>query len=95
MTKCANCGTTEGPFVRDRDNPNLPVCGYPPRQAQEGNRVLRMETEGNGKQFPVTARMDRTRACLARRGELDRHRYDHKGIHTPSCSLCRREARAA
>lgn len=30
-TRCANCGTTEGPFVRDPQFPGLPVCGFPPR----------------------------------------------------------------
>lgn len=31
MTVCSSCGTTEGPFVRDRDLPGRPVCGVPRR----------------------------------------------------------------
>lgn len=27
MTRCSCCGTTQGPFVRDRDLPGRPVCG--------------------------------------------------------------------
>lgn len=29
--RCATCGTSVGPFARDRDFPGLPVCGYRPR----------------------------------------------------------------
>lgn len=31
MTRCSCCGTTEGPFVRDRDLPGRPVFGVPRR----------------------------------------------------------------
>jgi hypothetical protein len=31
MTRCSCCGTTQGPFVRDRDLPGRPVCGVPRR----------------------------------------------------------------
>jgi hypothetical protein len=33
-TVCASCGTTQGPFVRERDFPGLPVCGFPPRSGR-------------------------------------------------------------
>lgn len=28
MTRCTNCQTTQGPFVRDADLPGHPVCGH-------------------------------------------------------------------
>ena len=33
-TVCANCGTTQGPFVRDREFPSRPMCGFPPRSGR-------------------------------------------------------------
>lgn len=29
-TVCANCGTAQGPFVRDPNFPSLPICGFRP-----------------------------------------------------------------
>lgn len=34
-TVCANCGTTQGPFVRDRESTGLPICGFPPRSGRK------------------------------------------------------------
>lgn len=57
QTVCKNCGTTQGPFVRDRDIPNSPSCGIPERK---------------WKDYPDTktryaAERKITQECLARR----------------------------
>lgn len=55
MTVCTSCGTSQGPFVRDADFPNKPVCGYPPR--------YRFATPKD----KFKAVHDRVRECLSRR----------------------------
>jgi hypothetical protein len=57
MTVCKNCGTTQGPFVRDRDFPNTPICGFPPR--------YRFAT----REERFVAEVKKTRECLKRREE--------------------------
>jgi len=55
QTTCKNCGTPQGPFVRDRDFPNTPICGFPPR--------YRFANKGEME----TASRKRTQECLKRR----------------------------
>lgn len=39
-TTCTNCGTRQGPFVRDRDLPRHPVCGL--RRGKPEDRAQRI-----------------------------------------------------
>lgn len=70
MTVCACCGTTQGPFVGDRDTPGLRVCGYPPRLRAQGDEAIAQRGGA-----PYTKRMQRVVQCLARRDIRDTITY--------------------